>query len=843
MSIVVVILLALIALLGAAALAVPLARKLGQPVAVLLAALGLTHGLATSIFGFEIFRGTLDTYDQWFVEQLALDSQALLYFFLPPLLFDMTLAVNVRRLRADSAAVLAMAVLAVVAATGAIGVMLWLASPMALLACLLVGAAVATTDPGAVVSTFREIGAPRRLLTILEGESLLNDAAAITIFGLLLAVMRNEAEPSLGGFVTGFLYSFGSGAAVGWSIAVVASRIYPLLVRSTVAEATITVIVAYGTFIISEQIFGGSGVVAVVFGGLTTGWAGFMRMGPGNWQTVKAVWAQIGFWANALIMMIATSLVPGLIGELGWLIAPLTLLVYLCAMAARAVILFGLLPLMAALRLTAPLTRPQSYLVIWGGVRGSVTLVLAISIADMSVLGEDARMLAAIAASYALATIFLNASTLAWLTQKLGLNKLSSTDMALREKIIAGALERVRTVVRDLVRARHLEPDALLAVEAALGAQQEQVVAQAEAQAGGERIPFGERLRLGLTIISGQETRLIRQAFEDGAIGPRAAGMLRLDADRIADAARLSGRERYQQAAKEALKPSPEYRLAIRLQRIFHLDAPLRSAIELHFITLLEGERVARELARFAETTMPPMIGEDAAANLVQLMQMRHEDINTEINVIAAQYPKYASAVERTLIAYAALRSERQQYRRLLNDGVIGQELHDSLITDLDRREHEATKPPRLDLTLKPVALLNRVPLFKALDPKQRRKLARAFNTRFTTPGETILSVGDRGAAMYFVASGALEVRQGGDVTRLGTGEFFGELALIHPLRRRLSEVFSSGYCRLLVLKRRDFNKLARRDPTIESLIRQSAEGRPQPPMPSVPDLPDASAL
>ena len=174
------------------------------------------------------------------------------------------------------------------------------------------------------------------------------------------------------------------------------------------------------------------------------------------------------------------------------------------------------------------MTRPQSYLVIWGGVRGSVTLVLAISIADMSVLGEDARMLAAIAASYTLATIFLNASTLAWLTRKLGLISSQSTDMALREKIIAGALERVRTVVRDLVRARHLEPDALLAVEAALGAQQEQVVAQAEAQAGGERIPFGERLRLGLTIISGQETRLIRQAFEDGAIGPRAAGYVAL---------------------------------------------------------------------------------------------------------------------------------------------------------------------------------------------------------------------------------------------------------------------------------------------------------------------------
>jgi CPA1 family monovalent cation:H+ antiporter len=841
MSIAVVILLALIALLGAAAFAVPLARKLGQPVAVLLAALGLAHGLTTSVFGVEIFRGALDTYDQWFVEQLALDSQALLYFFLPPLLFEMTLAVNVRRLLEDSAAVLAMAVLAVVAATGAIGVMLWLASPMALLACLLVGAAVATTDPGAVISTFREIGAPRRLLTILEGESLLNDAAAITIFGLLLAVMRQEAEPSASGLLTGFLYSFGSGAAVGWGIAVAASRIYPLLVRSTVAEATITVIVAYGAFITAEQLFGGSGVVAVVFAGLTTGWAGFMRMGPGNWQTVRAVWAQIGFWANALIMMIATSLVPGLIGELGWLIAPLTLLVYLCAMAARALILFGLLPLMAALRLTAPLTRPQSYLVVWGGVRGSVTLVLAISIADMTILGPDARTLAAIAASYTLATVFLNASTLAWLMRKLGLNRLSATDLALREKIVAGVLERVRTVVGNMVRARHLEPDALLAVEAALGAQQEQAAALAEAQAGGERIPFGERLRLGLTILRGQETRLIRQAFDEGAIGPRAAGRLRLDADRIADAARLSGREGYQAAAKDALRPAPAYRVAIYVQRYLKFEAPLRTAIELQFIALLESERVTRELARFAETTMLPMIGDDAAANLVQLMQARHADINTEINVIGAQYPNYASAVERTLIANAALRRERQQYRRLLQDGVIGQELHDSLSADLDSRERAAAKPPRLDLTLMPLALLCRVPLFEGLDPKQRRKLARAFRTRFTTPGEEILSAGERGAAMYFVASGALEIRQGSNIQRLGTGEFFGELALIHPLRRRLSSVHSSGYCRLLVLKRRDFKRLAKRDPTIESLIRGSAEGRLTPPEQPVAPLPDAA--
>ncbi len=599
-----------------------------------------------------------------------------------------------------------------------------------------------------------------------------------------------------------------------------------MLVRSHVAEASITVIVAYGAFIAAEQLFGGSGVVAVVFAGLTTGWSGFMRMGPGNWQTVRAVWAQIGFWANALIMIIATSLVPGLIVELGWLIAPLTLLVYLAAMAARALILMGLLPLMALVRLTSPLSLRQSGLLVWGGVRGSVTLVLAVSIADIGTLGDDARLLAAIAASYTLLTIFLNAATLAWLTRKLGLNHLSQTDIALREKIVAGALERVRSVVRNMVRARHLEPEALAAVDEALGQRRDQVEAQAEAQAGGERIPFGERLRLGLTIASGQEVRLIRRALEEGAIGPRTAGLLRLFAERIADAARVGGRDGYSEAADAAMRPTTIYRTAVWMRRLLMIDWPLRSATELHFVALLESERVVRELKGFVDATVAPMIGDDAARNLSALMVSRHEAINAEINVISAQYPRYTAEVEQNLVAHAAIRRERQQYTRLLNDSIISQELHDSLIADLERRERRVARPPRLDLTLKPLALLDRVPIFAGLDPKQRRLMARAMRTRFTTPGEIIVSEGERGTAMYFIASGALEVQGGPHPVQLRTGDFFGEIALLHPYRRRSSTVVSNGFCRLLVLKRNDFMRLSRRDPTIEALIRQANVNR-----------------
>ena len=101
-------------LLLIAATAAPLARHLNLPQPVLFAALGLSIGLGTAISGLEVYQGALDNYQRWFVEQLALDTSALLHVFLPPLLFEMALVVNLRRLIGDAVAVLVMAILAVV---------------------------------------------------------------------------------------------------------------------------------------------------------------------------------------------------------------------------------------------------------------------------------------------------------------------------------------------------------------------------------------------------------------------------------------------------------------------------------------------------------------------------------------------------------------------------------------------------------------------------------------------------------------------------------------------------------------------------------------------------------
>jgi len=806
------------------ALAVPAARRVGLPLPVAIAAAAVAAGTAAALTDFSLAGTALSSIDRWFVEQVAFDSSTLLYLFLPPLLFEMTLAVNLRRLLDDIGGVMVMAVIAVVAATAFVGIAVWSVSGFALASCLMLGAAVATTDPAAVITTFREIGAPRRLLALLEGESLLNDAAAITIFTFLLALAAPGMPPTATGVALGFLYSFGVGAAVGLVVAAVAARIYPFLGRSAVAEGSMTVAVAYGTYLLAEVWLEASGVVAVVFAGLATGSFGFVWMGPGNWNTVRAVWAQIGFWANCLILVLASLVTPLMLLGLDWRQAVLVLFVYAGAFAARALILFVVMPLATRFGWAVPMDRAQKTLVFWGGVRGAVTLVLALALTETPALGHDGPVLGALAAAFALATLFLNASTLAILTARLGLDQLSPADLALRERIVAGAIERVRAVIHDIASARTLEPEALAAVETALGRQRREVEAQAKAQAEGERIPFGERLRLGLAILCGQEARLIRRGFEEGAIGPRTTMRLRLIADRIADAAQVDGRAGYERACEAAAVSLTGYRLALLAQRFLRWDRPLRNLVELRLTALLETDRVVRGLQNFAGSTLGPMIGSDAAKNLGELLAWRYGHVHAEIEAIDLQYPAYAAALEQTLIVRAAIRRERHQYERLYNDGVIGSELRDDLLRGLDARERIAWRPPRLDLALSTEALLERVPLFRDLDSGQRRRIARRLRTRFTVPGETVVAEGDRGTEMYFVASGALEARGAGSPVRLSNGDFFGELALIVPYRRRRSAVVSMGFCRLLTLRRRDFLRLKVKDPTIEALIRQAAE-------------------
>ena len=816
------------AVLALIALAVPAAKHLRVPLPVVVSVAGLTVGCLPLIFEIDTPTQFLDTYDAWIFDQLALDSQALLLLFLPPLLFEMALAVNVRRLLDDALIVLLMAVVAVVLATGLIGLSVWAFSSFSLVLCLLLGAAISTTDPSAVVSTFKEIGAPRRLLVILEGESLLNDAAAIALFALLIALAGAETAVSPGGVVLAFLYDVGIGAAAGIALAWAVSRLYPVLGASPVAETSMTVALAYGAYLLADVALGASGVVAAVCAGLTTTVSGQVRMGPGNWRNVATVWSQIGFWANTLVLLIAAALAPALLVTLHWSHALLLLAAFAGAFLARAAILFGLLPGFSLLGLAQPMTGAQKTLAWWGGVRGAVTLLLAFSLAEVTALPEASRTAAAgIACGFVFATLLLNAASLSWLTRRLGLDRLSASDLALREKIVAGTLEETRQHVDELAAERAVDPQATADMREVYEGQLRRTLEETQ----GVDIPFHKRLELGLTILCNQESQHFQDAFEAGAVAAAETRRLRAIAERIGDAARIGGRDGYQRAMAAAARVPRTLIAAALLQRWAGIDRPLRQQLGLRLTVLLETENALRDLERFVPHTLTQMIGHDAALNLGQLLAERRRMVREQIQAIGEQYPDFTERLETVLLLRAAARRERAQYDQLFAAGVIGAELHGWLVRELEARRRQLRRAlPDLDPGLSARALLDDVRLLDALDGAQKDRLVGYLTRRLVFPGEVPVHAnrpgraGRRARSLYILASGVAERRDDHDAAVwLRPGDVVGTRALLGLADPVPARVVAVSFCRVLLLSPKALQKLERRDPEIAERLRAAA--------------------
>src|SRR5882672_1644573 len=310
------VLLVIAGLLVIVGLSQPLAIRLRLPPSVLLAAVGVGIGafpVVSAQFGLS---NSVDAAAGIFAE-LPVSSETFIYVFLPLLVFEAGIVTDVRRTLEDAAPILLLAIIATLITTAVIGLALWPLGGVPLVVCLLLGAVVATTDPAAVIAIFRDVGAPARLTRLVEGEALLNDAAAISLFAVLLGMITSGREPDIGSGLSEFFLSFIGGGLLG----VLAGRallwVIPWVRDDRLAEATLTLALAYGVFIAAERLFHVSGVVAVLGSGLAISALGRSRIAPYNWSFLTDLWDQIAFWARSLVFILASILVPRLLGDVG----------------------------------------------------------------------------------------------------------------------------------------------------------------------------------------------------------------------------------------------------------------------------------------------------------------------------------------------------------------------------------------------------------------------------------------------------------------------------------------------------------------------------------------------
>lgn len=803
----------------------PLAGRLGLPYSVILAVLGMMIGAGAIFFLRTDLTDALNPVADAILA-LPIRSNVFIYLFLPTLIFQATLEMNVRRMIDDWVPILTLAVVAVVVATLTIGYALSWVSGLPLVVCLLVGSIVSTTDPSAVVGIFRSISAPRRLSRIIEGESLLNDAAAIALFGLFMGfVMLGVPDPSYAEAIRGFPWLLAGGGLAGFVTARACLFLMQWFRRYDLAQLSISVAVPYLAHVGAEHVLGASGVIGVVAAGLTLNLMGPPRLSPAFWANLREVWDLLAHWAGALIFILAALLIPRLMGEVRPGDYALILVVILAAMVARAVILFGLMPLLSLARVSPRVERPYRAAILWGGLRGAVTLALALAVTEsLRVPVETKRLVGILATGFTLFTLMVQGTTLRWVIGRLGLDRLSPLDEALSNQVVAVALQTVREEVAETNEKYDLTRETVRSEAKDFGARLDRAVDRAEADDNAQ-ILDRDRITLGLIALAGHEREMILARFRERAISSRLSERLLSDADRLIEAARTGGRWGYQRQARRVLRYGRWFRVAAFLANWLRLTGPLAQMTADRFEMLLIQRFVLRDLHGFIHGRIRRIHGRRVADLLHELLNRRFEGIETALEGMRLQYPGYAEELERRFIRRTALRLEEREYAAMHDDGLIGAELHSALMQDITRRRLQAEQRPALDVALRRNELVQQFPLFEDLDEPELRRLSRALRSRYVNAGRVIMRKDEPARSVCFVASGAVEQEIAGQVTRLGRGEMFGQMAVLMNKPRR-SEVTAITPTTLLELKETAFRRVLKRSRALRDAVRESVANR-----------------
>jgi CPA1 family monovalent cation:H+ antiporter len=822
--ILVAILAALFLLVG---LAEPLAARLRLPFSVILAGLGILVGAGSSWFLATDLTDALNPVARAILD-LPITSGVFLHVFLPTLLFQATIGMNFRRMADDWVPILVLAVVAVILATLSVGYALHWSAGLPLMACLLLGAIISTTDPSAVVSIFRSIAAPQRLARIVEGESLLNDAAAIALFGIFVGfVMRGVPDPDLAQAMLRFPVILAGGALTGWFLARFTGLLFGFLAPFATAQITATIALPYLAFIIAEQIVGASGVIATVAAGLTLSIIGPGRLSPAVWMQLRDTWDLLAHWSGAFIFVLAAILIPRLLSTLGAYEIGLLGVVILASAASRIAVLWGLLPALSLLRLSPPVEPAYRAAILWGGLRGAVTLALALAVTENALVPPEIRRLVGVLATgFVLFTLVAQGTTLRLVIARLGLDRLSPLDAALANQVVATALQSVREEVATTTESYGFARETVRAEAKAFA---ERLDAAVRAADESEAILDRDRITLGLIALAGFEREMILDRFRDRAISGRLAEIALSEADRLIEMTRSAGRTGYRRAARAELGQGGLYGFAVRIHNRFGISGPLESRTADRFELMLMQQLIVKDLHRFIDGRIRRIHGRRVGDLLHELLTRRGEEIEQALDGLRLQYPGYAEDLERRFIRRAGLRIEEREYQALRDEGLIGEELHAKLAAGVAHRRGRAERRPRLDLAVQKADLIRQFPVFAELDDHARARLARGLVTRLVSAGELILARSETPTSVYFIASGAVEIDLVTSRLRLGRGEMFGQLAVLSRRVRR-GEVRAITHGVLLVLDEAHFRRLMTSSPLLRDAVRESAVKRGLPP-------------
>jgi CPA1 family monovalent cation:H+ antiporter len=297
-----------------------------------------------------------------------------LMVFLPALLFEASWNIDVQELKRDRVPLVVLSTLGVLVSMGVIAALLHYLLGFDLKAALLFGAMVSATDPISVIALFRKLGIDRRLTMLLEGESLFNDGTSVVLFKLVLALAVYGQDFSAPNFIFSFIFVCAGGCLLGTAIGLATSYITRFF-DDHLPEIMLTTIAAYGSFILAESLHV-SPVLAVVTTGIVIGnYGSRSSMSATTRLAVTSFWEYAAFVVNSLVFLLI-----GMRINLTALAKYQDLIVAAIAatIISRMVVVYFFCPILSSKRV--PIPPKWMHLLFWGGLRGALSMAMALSI-------------------------------------------------------------------------------------------------------------------------------------------------------------------------------------------------------------------------------------------------------------------------------------------------------------------------------------------------------------------------------------------------------------------------------------------------------------------------------
>ncbi len=440
--------------------------------------------------------------------------------FLPGLLFEAGININVRHLLEDLGPILLVAIAGVLIASAATGYFVHWFVGVPLMAALVFGALISSTDPISVLALFKQLGVNKRLSVLVEGESLFNDGTAIVLFQILLAGVATGQLDFSAGVGRFFVVSLG-GAAIGLGLGYIVIRVSQR-VSDPQVEITLTTILAYGSFLIAENLHL-SGVIAVVAAGLMIGNFGAeVSMSSRTKVAVWSFWEYVGFVINSLVFLLIGIEVHVLSLIEYW--QPI-LLAVVAVIVGRALAVYPLASLAGFLGPSIP--APWRHVMFWGGIRGGVSLALALSLPPAF---PNRDLISAMTFGVVAFSIIVQGLTVTSVMRWLGI-KLGDEDEYDRTRVRQMALAAAAAELDGMREAHIVSTPVYLRLRNELENDQEAVEARVKELHAEDESWVDEEERLARARLLGAGKTAIQRALRDGLISHHTAEEMVIRAD------------------------------------------------------------------------------------------------------------------------------------------------------------------------------------------------------------------------------------------------------------------------------------------------------------------------